>query len=270
MWMDRSLYDAFVVVYGTSLVLFFIDVMQPRRSVNRAAVALLFIAFSLETAFVLARLSTLGYIPVYSPFDVTLLISWLILLVALCINAFFRLDIILFFANIVGFALVIADAMSRQEANGQINQSSDLLVMHIASAVLSYALFCLAGVFSLMYLVQYQTVREKKWNLFYFRLPPLERLDIFTYRAVLIGYPLLTVAIVLGVVWEKLSLGHYIVLDAKPLITLLVWILYGVYIVLRSRFGWGSVALARFSFICFLIVLLNLWVGGRFSSFHHG
>lgn len=264
------MYDTFVGVYGISLVLFFIDAMQPRRSVNRAAVLLLFVAFLLETLFMLDRLYMLGYVPVYSPLDATLLLSWLVLLVVLCINAFFRLDIILFFVNIVGFALVVANAVSRQAAAGVLRQQGDLLAMHITSALTSYVAFCLAGVFSGMYLVQQRLLIRKRWNPLYFRLPALERLDAFAYRSILVGFPLLTLAIVLGAIWEKMTLGHYIFVDAKPLTTVIVWLLYAIYILLRAKTGWGSVALARFSIACLCVVMLNLWTAGRLSTFHHG
>lgn len=269
MWVARTLYDSFVIIYGISLVFFFFDSMQPRRWLNRTAVALLFIAFSFETLFLFSRLYALGYAAVYSRFDTTLLLSWLILLTALCFNAFFRMDVLLFFVNVIAFGMVVADAVSRQQASGYENQPSDLLVIHIVSAVASYGAFSLAGAFSTMYLIQSRLLKQKRWHSMYFRLPALDTLDRLAYRSVSIGYPLLTVAMALGVVWQKLSLGHYIFLDSKTMMTLTVWLLYGLYIFLRTKSGWGGNSLARFSIICFLCILLNLWLAGRFSSFHH-
>lgn len=269
MWI-RVVYDTFVCVYGWSLVLFFVDAMQPRRSVNRSAVALLFIAFSLETLFLLIRLYALGYMPVYSPFDATLLVSWLVLLVALCINAFFRLDILLFFVNMVGFTLIAADTFGHQTQQSGVYNQADLLVIHITTALISYAAFCLNLIFSVMYLVQNHVLKTKQWSPLFLRLPPLERLDAYAYRSALVGFPLLTVAIVLGSVWEQFTRGYISWLDVKFLTTVVVWVLYGTYLTVRAKSGWGSEVLARLAVVCFLVVLANFWLAGQLSGFHRG
>lgn len=265
---SRWLYDVFAVLYAASLVLFFIDAVQPRRALNRTALVLLFFVFSLETAFFLTRLSALGYVPVYSPFDSMLLFSWLILLVALVVNTFFKLDLVLFLSNLVGFGVVLFDAFAYRLSAQYTNAQGDLLVLHISMALLSYVSFTFAFAFSLLYLIQDRLLRRKQWRGWFFRLPSLERLELYAYRAVLIGYPLLLLAMVLGVVWSELTLGFLLWKDPKPVATVTVWLMYGVYLLLRLRSNWAGRKLIWYGVVCYAGVLVNYAVVGIFSPYH--
>lgn len=269
MWFGRFLYDAMAILYATSLVLYFMDAIHPRRRMNRTALLLLFFVFVTETVLLVLRLRDLGYVPVYSRFDVLLLLSWLILLVALVVDAFFRVDLLLFFANALGFAIVAFDTFARQGRLSYTSNQGDLLVFHISLAVLSYVAFSFAFIFSVMYLIQNRFLREKRWTTLYFRLPSLERLDTYGYRSILVGFPLLMLAMILGAIWGKLTLGKFLLADPKPLATGLLWVMYGVYLVLRVYRGWSGQRLIVYQLICFLGVLLNFVVIGQFSVFHH-
>lgn len=264
----RACYDAFNFIYALSLILFFIDVAQPRRIVNRTALFLLFVAFGFETVFLLLRLKALGHMPVYTRFDVLLLLSWLILLVALVIDTFFRIGLIVFFVNVLGFALVAFDTYGRQGRFLYPEHQIDLLVLHVTLALFSYLCFIFAFVYSFMYLIQDRMLRAKRWNRWYFRLPALERLDTYAFRSVVLGVPMLLVAMVLGVIWGKLVLGKWILLDPKPVATLIVWLMYAVYLGFRIRSGWGGRQLAWYSMFCSVAVLLNFVVVNDYSIFH--
>ncbi|MCL6626386.1 cytochrome c biogenesis protein CcsA [Alicyclobacillus shizuokensis] len=264
----RLLFDALTVIYALSLMLFFVDAMRPRRLVNRTALVLLFGVFVLETVLLWQRLSPLKRVPVYSAFDSLLLLSWLILVVALVVDSVFRFDLILFFANAVGFVLVVVDLFVYPRPLPHPTGTGDVLVLHIVLAVASYAAFSFAFVFAVMYLVQEWCLRQRKWNGWYFRLGSLEHLDQLTFIGVLVGFPLLLSAMVLGVVWGELRLGRVPVQDPKIIATIVLWFMYGVYLLLRVRRGWGGRRLAWYTVVCFWGVLANLVIVGSFSWWH--
>ncbi|WP_169725400.1 cytochrome C assembly family protein [Alicyclobacillus contaminans] len=266
--MSRVILDGLVVVYALSLVLLFIDVVQPRRTVNRTALVLLFLVFVAETAVLLVRLRISGSVPVYTPFDVMMLVSWLILLVALVVNAFFRIDLVLFFANTVGFAIVVFDAFAAPNASMYQAREGDILAMHIASAVISYTAFAFAFVFAVMYLVQERFLREKQWNRWYIRLPSLERLDTYGFRSIVVGFPSLLISIMLGVIWGQLTLHRFLLFDPKPIVTCGLWVMYGIYLVLRMRHGFGAQRLIWWNVVCFALLVVNFVVVGNFSVVH--
>ncbi|MDQ0188289.1 cytochrome c biogenesis protein CcsA [Alicyclobacillus cycloheptanicus] len=265
----RALYDAFNLMYALSLILFFSDLIQPRRFVNRTALVLLFVAFGLESGLLLMRLRALGYVAVYTRMDVLFLVSWLLMLITLVLDTFFRIGLALFFVNVLGYALVAFDTFGRQGKFLFPKHQLDLLVLHVSLAVISYVCFAFAFVYSFMYLIQDRVLRAKRWNQLYFRLPALERLDTFAFRSVALGVPVLLVAMVLGVIWGKLVLNRWILMDPKPLATLIVWLMYAVYLGFRIRSGWGGRQLAWYNMFCALAVLLNFAVVNDYSNFHH-
>ncbi|MCL6636803.1 MAG: cytochrome c biogenesis protein [Alicyclobacillus sp.] len=263
----RWLYDAFVALYALSLVLFFGDAVLPRRLFNRAGLVCLFSAFVLATLFLLGRLRALGTGALYTPFDALLVWAWLIVLVTLVVDAFFRIDLVVFLANAVGFAVAAFAAFRPGSVVYAVHQG-DLLLLHVAFALLSYAAFAFAFVFSFMYLLQDRWLRAKRWNRWYFRLPSLERLDTYAFRCVLAGVPLLLVAMVLGVVWAELTLGRLSFADPKLLATAALWLAYSTALLLRIRSGWGGLQLVRMNIFCFTGVLVNFAVISSFSLLH--
>ena len=265
----RVLYDLLTGLYATSLVLFFMDVVQPKRKVNRLAVFLLFFVFLCETIILMTRLHAFGYVPVYSRFDALLLISWLILLIALVVNAFFRVDLFLFFVNVLGFGIVLFDSFARVGSLTYASHQRDLLTYHISFAILSYALFSLSFILSVMYLLQETLLRKRQWNSWFLRLPSLERLDTFAYRCVIAGFPLLLLSGILGAIWAWLVLHKLLLFDPKPIATFIVWCMYGVYLTTRMKSGWGGTRLSWYNLLCFVGVIVNFWVIGDVSAFHH-
>jgi HemX protein len=229
---------------------------------------LLFAVFVFQTAFLWMRFVSLGHVPAYSPFDALLLASWLIVVVALVLNAFFRVDLLLCFVNVIGFAWVVFANFSRAGNLMDTARQSDLLLLHVALALVSYVAFAFSFVFSLMYLIQDGLLREKRWAPWYFRLPSLERLDGWAFRFVAAGFPLLLVAMVLGIIWGRLTLGRWLWWDIKSIVTFVLWCAYGVYLVVRLRSGWGGRRLAWLNSVCFGGVIVNFVVIGSLSLFH--
>lgn len=266
---SRIFYDAIGLVYAMSIFLFFVDAIHPRRIVNRTALLLLFLVFVAETLLLFSKLYVLGQIPMYSRLDTLLLVSWLILLIALVVDTFFRIDLVMFFANVVSFAFVLFDVFGRQGQMVYAKSQEDLLVLHISFAIISYVAFAFSFVFSIMYLLAEKFLRERRWNRWYFRLPSLEQLDSYAYRSVMIGFPLLLIAMVLGTIWGELVLHRIILFDPKLIATVGLWIMYGVYLLLRVRSGWAGKSLVWYNILCFFSLLLNYVVIGNFSLFHH-
>lgn len=267
MW-NRAIYDSLTAIYAVSLLFYFWDAVQPTRRVNRTALVLLFLVFLGETAELMLRLRSDGYMPVYSRFDALLLVSWLLLLVALVVDAFYRVDLLVFFANVLGFSFVLFNSFSPNSSIAHVVHDRDLLILHIISAILSYVALSLSFVFSAMYLLQEKLLREKRFNRWFLHLPGLETLDSYAYRSVLIGFPLLLIAMVFGTVWGEVVLHRWILLDPKPIATVAVWLMYAVYLVLRIQSGWAGKNLVWYNCLCFIAVLLNFAFIGNFSSFH--
>lgn len=269
MVLGRVLLDCFVISYACSIFTLFFDVVEPRRAVNRTALLLLFAAFCFLTAFFLRELWGGGLTPVYSLFDVSLLTAWLILLVALVVNAFFRIGIVLFLANVLGFLIVLFASFVHTENTVYNAPRGDLLVVHIVLAIVSYAALAFSFIFSAMYLIQQHFLKDKVWNRWFLLLPPLQKLDAYAIRGVVAGFPLLMVSVAMGAVWGEITHERNFIGDPKVWLTGIICMVYGLYLVLHIRIGWASTRLAWLNVVCYTALILNFSVVSHFSAYHH-
>ncbi|MBN2497463.1 MAG: cytochrome c biogenesis protein CcsA [Deltaproteobacteria bacterium] len=118
---------------------------------------------------------------------------------------------------------------------------------------------CLAGVFCLLVC----SMRERLER----ALPALESLDRLVYRAVKVGFPLMTLAIVTGAVWAQYAWGRYWGWDPKETWSLVAWIVYAVYLHARLVHGWKGrravlVAIAGFAVVVFTFLGVNMGLTG--------
>lgn len=268
--MPNLLYDLMAFLYACVVVLYFIDFIAHKRSLNRIAFGLLAGVWVLQTIFFIERMTAMHDVPLYNTFETTLFFSWLLITFSLVINYFYKIDLFAFFTNLIGFAIVAFDLFTR-ETTSSVSQNlrGDLLILHISLAFLSYAAFSLSFIFSIMYLIQSKLLREKRWTKLFRRLPALDKLDAFTYRLIIVGFPLLLVAMILGVNWYYTMFGSILIWDAKPVVSVVLVVLYVGYLYQRNASGWSGRKLAWWNVVTFGLVIINyLFVGQFFSGFH--
>ncbi len=143
-------------------------------------------------------------------------------------------------------------------------QNSLLLTVHVVVAIFAYGAFAVSFGAAVLYLYQdYKGVGVVRG------LPKPEVLDRLGYKAVIIGFPLLTMVVVLGAVWAQIAWGTYWSWDPKETASLLTWLLYGGYLHARVARGWVGRRAAWLLVAGFASVLLtffgNLFFGGLHS-----
>ena len=140
-------------------------------------------------------------------------------------------------------------------------QSNFLLTVHVVVAIFAYGAFTVSFAAAILHL--YQPEAGKRG------LPKPALLDEIGYRAVIIGFPLLTLVVVLGAVWAQIAWGTYWSWDPKETASLLTWFVYGAYLHARVTHGWrGRRAswLLVAGFACILLTFFgNLFFGGLHS-----
>jgi len=76
--------------------------------------------------------------------------------------------------------------------------------------------------------------------------------DLAAHRMVSLGFPLLTLGLVLGAVWGKIAWGDYWNWDPKELWSFVSWLIYLAYLHFRSMYG------ARFPRVLSVLILAGL------------
>ena len=140
-------------------------------------------------------------------------------------------------------------------------QNNLLLTVHVAVAIVAYGSFSIAFAASVLYLVQPEGGR---WG-----LPKPQVLDEIGYRAVVVGFPFLTLTIILGAVWAHVAWGAYWSWDPKETASLVTWLIYGAYLHARVMRGWRGQRAAWLLVLGFAATLFtyfgNLFFGGLHS-----
>ena len=151
---------------------------------------------------------------------------------------------------------------------------SPLFGVHVTTALLGYVALSVAAVYGAMYCLLYRELKKHRVGLLFRRLPNLETLSRLNVGAVLFGWVGLTLAIILGTVWagELASAGRLdgdFYTDPKFLLTLALWVLYGLTLGGRYFLGWPNRQLARLTLVAFaLMVGSSLAVNLILPSFH--
>ena len=142
-------------------------------------------------------------------------------------------------------------------------QNSLLLTTHIIVAIFAYGAFAVSFAAAVLYLV-HQWIPEKVAHI----LPKPDVLDLLGYRGAVIGYPLLTMVIVLGAFWAEIAWGRYWSWDPKETMSLVQWLIYGGYLHARVARGWVGRGAAWLLVIAFASVILTFLGNAFFGGLH--
>ncbi|HLH62837.1 MAG TPA: cytochrome c biogenesis protein CcsA, partial [Ktedonobacteraceae bacterium] len=102
----------------------------------------------------------------------------------------------------------------------------------VSMAIFAYALFSVAFGAGLIILVQGGEGQRFAW------LPSAEAADELGYKAVIVGFPLLALTLILGAYWANYAWGHYWSWDPKETSALITWLIYAVYLHARGIRNW--------------------------------
>jgi ABC-type uncharacterized transport system permease subunit len=141
------------------------------------------------------------------------------------------------------------------------------LMAHIALIFTGYAALFLSFGSSLLYLIQERTLKSKKGAGILSRLPALEVIDDISYRALLLGFPFMTLGLIAGTVVAQATYGTVNLLDPKILLSILMWAVYLIMLYTRWNAGWRGRRAAYLATGAFVAAVIA-WAANYFSTMH--
>ena len=146
---------------------------------------------------------------------------------------------------------------------------SSWLTYHVVTIMLSYSAFALSFFVSLCYLLKDALGGDESRFSLLRRLLSLRTLDVLNYKIIAVGFPLLTVGIILGAVWANTAWGRPWGFDPKEMWSAITWLIYAVYLHVRYFAGWKGRRAAVLAIIGFGAVLFTyLGVNFLLPSLH--
>jgi cytochrome c-type biogenesis protein CcsB len=143
------------------------------------------------------------------------------------------------------------------------------ILIHIVLILLGEALFTVAFISGLMYLFQEQRIKSKRVGSLLQKFPSLTTLDKINHVCLIIGFPLITVGLALGLLLAKEIWGDAWVWGQKETWSLVTWLLYAVLIHGRLASGWKGRKAAFGAVLGFGIILFTLFVIGFLAPGRH-
>lgn len=132
--------------------------------------------------------------------------------------------------------------------------------VHISLATIGVAIFALASALSVIYLAEDRTLKKKRFDTLSFREKgaPLESLDRAMHALVWTGFPVFTLALILGLVWGS-QRGAGWDRPEYPL-AFVTWAAFAALLLTRTVYGWRGRRSAWLTLLGFSAALLVLLV----------
>lgn len=263
--------EATTLIYALSVLFYFIDFLQHNRKAGKMAFWLLSIVWLLQTVYMFYIMMETDRFPVLNVAEGLYFYTWVLVTLSLVLTKILRVEFIVFFTNVIGFSLMAIHTFTPSdlhsaELTGKL--TSELLVIHITMAILSYGAFSLSFAFSLLYLFQYRLLKKKKWGKWLLRIEDLSKLDHMAYVLNIIGVPMLLLSLILGIIWAYISYDTLYWTDTKVLGSFIMLFLYGVYLYIRLVRNMQGKVVALWNVGSFLVLMINYFLLGSLSTFH--
>ena len=270
--LSARIYELMVIIYAVAIVLYFMDYLYKNVRARRVAFWLVCIVWVVQTLFFIFFMVDMQRFPVLSLFEGIYFYAWLLITLSIGLHCIARVDMPVVFINGLAFVFMTIHlfAPEHKVSSSLLGTSvvSEMLFIHIAIAIISYAAFTVAFVFAVLYLILYKKLKEKKYSSIWSRLPSLTQTTNWISNSTLVGVPLLFISLILGLEWALLTVEGMEILDFKIIGSFFISCIYLVLLLLHRSGKLLGTTYAWCHLYAFLLVVLNFFLGNQLSNFH--
>ncbi len=263
MFNSYFLFDTLFWVYLIASCCYIFYLVLRKEIAGHIAYALTIIGWLINCGALAARMVETGRAPYANLYETMILLSWLIVACYIVIELkFFRIRVL--GAVIVSLAFLSIGAAAMLPFRYQVAEplipalQSNWLILHVITTFVGYAGFAVAFGFGVIYLFKERAERRQRPS-FFDRFPGSELLDDLGYRFITLGFPFLTLGIILGAIWANYAWGGYWSWDPKETWSLISWFIYASYFHGRLVRGWRGRKTAYFSIVGFAAIIFLYW-----------
>ncbi|MFQ5643109.1 MAG: inner membrane protein YpjD [Thiogranum sp.] len=151
-------------------------------------------------------------------------------------------------------AATVALASWNPGQNAPITSGSWQLDLHILFSVLAYSLFALAAVQAVLLAIQDRHLRNRHPGGYIRALPPLQIMEDLLFQMIGSGFVLLSAALLTGILFLEDIFAQHLV--HKTLLSIAAWVIFGILLWGRWKFGWRGRKAIRWTLSGFVFLLL--------------
>ncbi len=277
--MNTYIFSIVTFVYMAAMVIYLAYLAFRRPLVARLATIILLAGFLAQTVAIGLRWYEsyelgIGHAPMSNLYESLVFFSWTIIMLYLYIEYKYKLSILGAFVTPFAY-LGMAYATISPSVNENIQPlvpalQSNWLISHVVTCFLGYAAFAVSCGVSFTYILKKRYEDRQGTGGVMAAFPASQVLDELVYKAIAVGFPLLTIGIVTGAAWANYAWGTYWSWDPKETWSLITWFIYAAFLHARVTRGWRGVKAATLSIVGFVAVLftylgVNLLLSGLHS-----
>ena len=226
--MMNALFFTTLVAYFVATALQFSAIAFKRESIGKSAWLMFLAAVIAHTVYIVIRGIMAKRVPLSNQFEFSTAFAWGVAVLLVLLHFRVKADWLNAIAMPMTFMILSYAALQPREITDLMPAlRSRWFVFHIGSAVISYSAFVIAGCIGLRYILVNKKGREEDSL-------KLRQMDWLSYRLVALGVLMLTVTILTGAIWAERAWGSYWSWDPKETWSLITWIIYAIYLHLRS------------------------------------
>ena len=258
------------ILYAFTFSIYLYDFFTEKKIISNSKRIFLFVTLLIHIFYLILRTIEYDHLPITSKFEIFSIIA------ASISFSYFVLELLTDIrgtgALIILFSLVFQIVSSVFIEHTYIVPEvlrNRLLGIHVINALLGYSGITISAVYGLLYLLLYKNLRKNEFGLIFNRLPNLEILEKLSFYSAVIGFVLLTVAIVIGLIWLPSTFPNFSYFDPKLTGTLFVWLVYGIGILSKLFGNLRGKKVILFSLSGFAVAIVSLIITNTLAKTFH-
>ncbi|HEV7677274.1 MAG TPA: c-type cytochrome biogenesis protein CcsB [Candidatus Dormibacteraeota bacterium] len=300
--LSLALFWVAVVAYLVALLAFVVAYAWRRRVIADAGLAAVMLGWPFHLGSIMARAFESGHWPLGNMYEYSTAISFIMVTTFLVLALRARIRLVGIPAMVVAIALLgVAYMLYVPPGNLVPALHSYWLTIHVTSMATASGILTFSFLFGMFYLARHwadeRVARGStrapavtaggtpvsvgggasggSRSLALARgmvrvLPQARTLDDWSYRFVMLGFPIWSFGVICGAIWGEHAWGRYWGWDPKETFAFITWVVFAIYLHARVTYGWREVRAAAitvvgFASILFTLYAVNLWIAGLHS-----
>jgi cytochrome c-type biogenesis protein CcsB len=264
-------FNAAMLIYIVAFLGYLLFIATKKQMIGKVAFGVIISGFFVHLMGLLIRwresyATGYGYIPLSNIYESLVFFAWAIVLVYLIVdirNHQRTIGVVAAPLAAITLALTSLVPGAKSDIRPLIPAlQSNWLAIHVITCFLGYAAFAIAFGVSVAYILQAKRTTSGQratsgrrdsigW------LPSSQTLDEINYKAIAIGFPLLTLGIITGAAWASYAWGSYWSWDPKETWSLITWFIYAAFLHARYTHEWRGRKTALLSIVGFSAVIFT-------------